>query len=114
MVSDRQSTLVRRLGSKDASLFISLRRAALEGAPFAFGSSPEDDRAASIDFVRDTLASPDQAIFGAFAGACTSRPMLNALRRESSERAKLALTMTPSRQRWRICLSLTGRAISAS
>jgi GNAT superfamily N-acetyltransferase len=68
MVPERRSMHVRRLGSEDASLFMSLRRAALEDAPCAFGSSPEDDRAASIDFVRDALASPDRATFGAFAG----------------------------------------------
>lgn len=47
---------------------MALRHAALEDAPFSFGSSPEDDRANSIGFVRDVLASPDQAVFGAFAG----------------------------------------------
>jgi GNAT superfamily N-acetyltransferase len=68
MVPDRQSTLVRRLGPEDAPLFMSLRRTALKAAPLAFSSSPEDDRAGSIDFVRDTLAGSDQAVFGAFAG----------------------------------------------
>jgi ribosomal protein S18 acetylase RimI-like enzyme len=39
-----------------------------EDAPFSFSSSPEDDRAGAIDFVRDALGSGDQATFGAFAG----------------------------------------------
>lgn len=61
--------LVRRLTPEDAESFMSLRHMALEDAPSAFGSSPEDDRANSIDFVHDAFADPDQAVFGAFAGA---------------------------------------------
>ena len=69
MVPGSESTLVRRLEPEDASLFISLRRVALEDAPVSFSSSPEDDLAHSIDAVRDALAGPDQATFGAFVGA---------------------------------------------
>src|SRR6187200_410334 len=36
--------LIRRLRVEDAKLYVPLRRSALEQAPFAFGSSPEDDR----------------------------------------------------------------------
>ena len=58
---------VRRLRPDDAAAFVRVRREALEGAPFAFGASPEDDFACSEDFVRDALARRDQAIVGAFA-----------------------------------------------
>jgi ribosomal protein S18 acetylase RimI-like enzyme len=68
MVPETESTLVRRLEPEDAALYVRLRRAALDDAPFSFASSPEDDLAFSVDFVRDALASPDQAMFGAFAG----------------------------------------------
>jgi ribosomal protein S18 acetylase RimI-like enzyme len=57
---------IRRLGPADAERYVPLRRQALEQEPFSFASSPEDDRAASVDLVRDTLAKPDQAILGAF------------------------------------------------
>jgi ribosomal protein S18 acetylase RimI-like enzyme len=57
---------IRALSPEDAGAYQLLRREALEDAPFAFGSSPEDDRARSIDFVRAMLADPDQRICGAF------------------------------------------------
>ena len=58
---------VRRLGPSDATALAALRRLALEAAPLAFSSSPQDDRARSLDFLRDALAASDQAVFGAFA-----------------------------------------------
>jgi ribosomal protein S18 acetylase RimI-like enzyme len=67
-MDETEETLLRCLGPADAARFMSLRRAALEDAPFAFSSSPEDDRARSVEFVRETLASADQAVLGAFAG----------------------------------------------
>ena len=59
---------VRRLEPLDAAALAALRRRALESAPLAFSSSPQDDRALSLDFLRELLASSDQAVFGAFAG----------------------------------------------
>ena len=44
-----------------------MRREALERDPLSFGASPDDDRAQSLDFLREVLEDPDQAIFGAFA-----------------------------------------------
>ena len=61
------SSLIRRLTAEDASLFVPFRRAALRESPFAFSSSVEDDRARSMDFVREAIAGRDQAVFGAFA-----------------------------------------------
>jgi len=58
--------MIRALSLDDASAFQDIRREALEDAPFAFGSSPSDDRARSIDFVREALVGLDQVIFGAF------------------------------------------------
>jgi len=59
--------MIRRLTASDASAFLTVRRSALEDAPFAFASSPEDDRSRSREFVEQSLAASDQAVFGAFA-----------------------------------------------
>lgn len=58
--------MIRPLSPDEAGAYQQIRREALEDAPFAFGSSPSDDRARSIEFVRQVLASPEQAVFGAF------------------------------------------------
>ncbi|HTO75248.1 MAG TPA: GNAT family N-acetyltransferase [Thermoanaerobaculia bacterium] len=57
---------VRRLLPADAGAFVRLRGEALDGAPFAFEASPEDDFAGSEEFVRDAFAKTDQVIVGAF------------------------------------------------
>lgn len=62
----RPTARIRRLEPADAGLYVPLRRQALEQEPFSFASSPEDDRAGSVDFVSESLAKPDQAILGAF------------------------------------------------
>lgn len=41
---------IRRLEPSDAAALAALRRQALESAPLAFSSSPQDDRARSLDF----------------------------------------------------------------
>lgn len=58
--------MIRALVPDEASDYQRIRREALEEAPFAFASSPSDDRVRSIDFVREALVSADQAVFGAF------------------------------------------------
>jgi ribosomal protein S18 acetylase RimI-like enzyme len=63
------SAVVRRLLPDDAAAYVELRREALELEPFAFAASPQDDRALSLAFVQQALASPAQATFGAFAPA---------------------------------------------
>lgn len=57
---------IRRLSSADTGIFLPLRVEALLAEPFSFGSSPESDRGGDPDFVAQLLASPDQAIIGAF------------------------------------------------
>ena len=60
---------VRILGLADASDLTVLRREALENAPLAFGSSPDDDRFNSPEVVRGYLdAGDDSVIFGLFCG----------------------------------------------
>ena len=59
---------VRRLAVPDARALAVLRQRALLSAPLAFSSSPRDDRARSLGFLRDVLAASDQAVFGALAG----------------------------------------------
>jgi len=61
--------VVRRLLPDDAEVYIGIRREALEREPLAFASSPEDDRGLSLSFVRQALARPSQATFGAFSPA---------------------------------------------
>lgn len=58
---------IRRLMPEDAPDYVRLRSEALVREPFSFGASPGDDRASSLDFVREALADPHQAIIGAFA-----------------------------------------------
>lgn len=58
---------VRRLAPTDAAEFIRLRCEALDDAPFAFEASADDDFAGSDEFVRESLARPNQTILGAFA-----------------------------------------------
>jgi ribosomal protein S18 acetylase RimI-like enzyme len=58
---------IRRLIPADARAYQAIRGEALEQAPFAFVSSPEDDLARSAEFVVRSLADPSQAVFGAFA-----------------------------------------------
>ena len=62
-----QSPLIRRLIDGDAADYFALRREALEREPYAFGSSPDDDRFQSVELVRENLADSEQAIIGAFA-----------------------------------------------
>jgi ribosomal protein S18 acetylase RimI-like enzyme len=59
--------IVRALTPDDAEQYLPVRREALVTEPFAFGASPEDDRAGSIEFLRTAFGRPDQATFGAFA-----------------------------------------------
>ncbi len=62
-------TTIRRLGPEDAEAFRALRLTALTSAPAAFASSPEEERALSIDTIRSRLApTGPNAAFGAFAG----------------------------------------------
>ena len=58
---------VRQLMPDDTETCIGLRREALDQEPFAFLSSPDDDRGLVLSFVREALASQSQATFGAFA-----------------------------------------------
>lgn len=61
---------VRPLLPDDVPALLPLRREALETAPLAFGSSPEDDtRGGSETFMRASLADgANAAVIGAFAG----------------------------------------------
>jgi len=60
--------MIRKLREKDAEAYFKLRREALLDSPLAFASSPEDDRAATVEVAREQLRLdvPDQVIFGAF------------------------------------------------
>jgi ribosomal protein S18 acetylase RimI-like enzyme len=59
--------MVRTLQDTDCEAFVALRRKALLDSPLAFASSPSDDKAASIETVRERLRrSPDWVILGAF------------------------------------------------
>lgn len=57
---------ISRLSAEDASALAAARRRALELAPFAFESGPDDDRLADLTFVQGLLEDPRQAVFGAF------------------------------------------------
>ena len=57
---------VRQLGPEDVDEYVALRRESLQDSPLAFAASPETDRGASPDFIREDLTNPRSAIFGAF------------------------------------------------
>jgi ribosomal protein S18 acetylase RimI-like enzyme len=60
---------IRRLQADDANSLVALRREALESDPLAFGSSIDDDRGLSLDFVRAAMADEhEQGVFGCFEG----------------------------------------------
>jgi len=59
--------MIRNLGDDDAQAYFDFRRQALLEQPFAFESSPEDDRFNSPEAVRQQLRrSPEAIILGAF------------------------------------------------
>jgi ribosomal protein S18 acetylase RimI-like enzyme len=58
---------IRELTPEDAGAYLRLRQQALASEPLAFLSSPQDDRASSVEAVRELLSrGPDSVIFGAF------------------------------------------------
>lgn len=60
---------VRRLGVDDAPALHAMRREALERHPFAFSSSPEEDRFRTLEAVVAALEpAPGRAVLGAFDG----------------------------------------------
>lgn len=59
---------IRQLHPEDVPALVALRREALESHPLAFLASVDDDRALSLEFVRTSLADPEQAVFGGFEG----------------------------------------------
>ncbi len=58
--------MIRRLTPADAASLLELRREALEREPFAFGSSPGEDFAQSLEQVHHVLSDANAAVFGAF------------------------------------------------
>ncbi|MBS1911375.1 MAG: GNAT family N-acetyltransferase [Bacteroidetes bacterium] len=59
--------LIRLLDERDAEPYYHLRRGSLIESPLAFGSSVADDRASTLDAVRDMLSrAPDAVVIGAF------------------------------------------------
>ena len=59
--------MIRPLTESDLEAYTALRRESLLDAPLAFGSSPEDDSAASVEALRAQLQrAPDWMLFGAF------------------------------------------------
>lgn len=58
-------TMPRRLDPDDTEMFAVFRREMLLNSPWAFGSSPEDDRFRDLEALRAGLASGDTTIFAA-------------------------------------------------
>jgi len=61
--------LIRRLTPADAASFMEIRREALERELLAFGSSPGEDVAQSLEQVHGLLGQGEGAVFGAFDSA---------------------------------------------
>ena len=91
----RSSTPVRALALADAEVFSAIRAQAIAEEPLSFMSGPDDDRNASIDFVRRMLDDPTQAVFGAFVDDAEQPPALvgivGILREPKRKRAHRAL-----------------------
>lgn len=70
MTGGANGVVIRPLVPDDVPALLPLRREALESAPLAFGSSPEDDtRGGSDAYMRTSLADvANAAVFGAFDG----------------------------------------------
>jgi ribosomal protein S18 acetylase RimI-like enzyme len=68
--------VVHALAPGDAEIYVSLRAKAVAEEPLSFSSGPGDDRNASIDFVRQMLGDPGQAVFGAFVEHAEQAPEL--------------------------------------
>ena len=60
--------MIRQLESTDVESYAHLRQQALLGSPLAFGSSPADDVAKTVEDSRELLGRQDQgAVFGSFS-----------------------------------------------
>lgn len=59
----RPMEIVRALSPEQAEMYVELRRQMLLDAPWAFVSSPGQDRGGDIELVRSGLTRPDYAIF---------------------------------------------------
>lgn len=70
---------IRRLTPADASAFQALRLCALLEAPFAFGSSYEEEKDFPVSTIEERLAvKADRGLFGAFENETLIGLMLNA------------------------------------
>jgi ribosomal protein S18 acetylase RimI-like enzyme len=92
--------VIRALRPADAEAYVRLRGEGLLEEPLAFGASPEDDVASSVDFVRNAFADPSQATFGAFATDLAGIVGINRERhRKRAHRAVLwGLYVTPAQR----------------
>ena len=106
---------IRRLGPADAEAYVALRREMLLDTPFAFGSSPEDDRGSDLEGMRRLLAKEDgDVVFGACVPALVGA--IGVMReRGRKERHKVALWgmyVAPRRRRSGIGRRLVEAAIA--
>lgn len=61
--------VVRRLEHADAAALVDIRKEMLVDAPWAFASSPEDDRGSILEHVQDALQAPSDSVrMGGFDG----------------------------------------------
>jgi hypothetical protein len=81
--------MVRLLTPEDAPAYVALRRQMLLDAPWAFASTPENDRGSDVAKVAASLGGPGYAIAGAFGGAGLASVAV-AFREKNPKRAHLA------------------------
>jgi GNAT superfamily N-acetyltransferase len=106
---------IRLLRENDAAPFFALRRASLLDAPLAFGASPEDDLAASVESVRELLQrGAENAVYGALAPELIGAlGIFRERHRKAAHKARIwGMYVAPAQRGQGVAAALLGAAIA--
>lgn len=114
--SIRSSMVIRPLTPDDAPAYVALRREMLADAPWAFFSSPEDDRGVQLDTMRQSLATPGFVVIGAWTEHGSLVSVAGVLRESKAKRAHVAtiwgVYVTPAARRHGLARAVVAAAIA--